>query len=219
MNLYNKKINFLGDSITQGCGTSSEKEKRFSTLISNNTGALCRNYGIGGTRIARQKHPSENPICDKDFCQRATEMDPDADIVVVFGGTNDFGHGDAPIGSMDDRCPDTFYGALHTLCAELLERYPTSDIVFITPLHRTNEDNPKGDGTKTHDGKILADYIDIIREVTRYYSLPLLDLYSTSQLQPNLPIIRQRYMPDGLHPNDEGHKLIAKKIVSFLESL
>ena len=97
MNLQGKKINFLGDSITEGHGTSGEA-CFFTTLIARETGAVCRNYGIGGTRIARQTIPSEKPRHDLDFPGRVDEMDPDADIVVVFGGTNDFGHGDAPLG-------------------------------------------------------------------------------------------------------------------------
>ncbi len=28
-------------------------------------------------------------------------MDSDADVVVVFGGTNDFGHGDAKLGTFE----------------------------------------------------------------------------------------------------------------------
>ena len=51
-------------------------------------------------------------------------MIPDADIVVVFGGTNDFGWGDAPLGTMEDRREDTFYGAYHLLLQKLIDRYP-----------------------------------------------------------------------------------------------
>ena len=110
MELKNKKINFLGDSITEGHGTSA-KDKIYWSLIGKNEGATVRGYGIGGTRFAKQTKPSENPLFDLDFCTRAVEMDPDADIVVVFGGTNDYGHGDAPIGTPADRTNDTFYGA------------------------------------------------------------------------------------------------------------
>ena len=35
-------------------------------------------------------------------------MDSDADVVVVFGGTNDFGHGDAKLGTFESRDPYTF---------------------------------------------------------------------------------------------------------------
>ena len=105
MELKGTKINFLGDSITEGAGTSSP-DRMFTMLIEREYGAICQNYGIGGTRIARQKTPTEEKW-DRDFISRVPEMDNDADIVVVFGGTNDFGHGDAPLGTMNDRTPYT----------------------------------------------------------------------------------------------------------------
>lgn len=218
MDLNGKKINFLGDSITEGHGTSGE-DAFFTTRIAQASGAVCRNYGIGGTRIARQRHPSPNPRHDLDFPSRVSDMDPDADIIVVFGGTNDFGHGDAPLGTMEDRTVDTFYGALHVLYTRLIERYPRSAIVVLTPLHRGNEDNPRGDGFKPRDVGTLLDYVRIIRQVAEYYSLPVLDLYAASGLQPRVPVIRETYVPDGLHPNDAGHQVLARRIMHFLQSL
>ena len=101
----------------------------------------------------------------------------------------------------------------------MITRYPKSAIVILTPLHRTNEDNPRGDGFKAKDVGTLKTYVDIIREVAEYYSLPVLDLFSCSGLQPKVPIIQQEYIPDGLHPNDAGHRILAEKIGRFLESL
>ena len=143
MNLQGKKINFLGDSITEGYGVSCA-QARYPDRIAAKYGAICRNYGISGTRIARQHTPSEDPRHDLDFPSRVAEMDPDADIVVVFGGTNDYGHGDAPIGQPSDRTCDTFWGGLHVLYRSLIEKYPAAKIVILTPLHRLNEDNPCG---------------------------------------------------------------------------
>ena len=62
-------------------------------------------------------------------------------------------------------------------------------------------------------------YVEIIREVAEFYSLPVLDLYKNSGLQPRLPVIQQMYMPDGLHPNDAGHRVLADQIVQFLRTL
>ena len=125
MELKGKKINFLGDSITEGVGCSDSKTV-YHQLMKEKYG-LCeaRNYGIGGTRLAKQVKPSEKPRHDLDFPMRAVDMDRDADAVVVFGGTNDFGHGDAPIGTPSDRTPDTFYGALHYLYTFLMTEYPS----------------------------------------------------------------------------------------------
>ena len=218
MLLEGKKINFLGDSITEGVGTSAP-EKRYVDLIAARTGAVCRNYGISGTRFARQIHPTEdNPRFDLNFCMRAEEMDPDADVVVVFGGTNDFGHGDAPFGDKDDRTPDTFIGAAHTLCRTLLTRYPKSEIVFILPLHRWNEDDPRGDNKPAPVGT-LKDYVDAMRDVLAYYSIPALDLYAGGRMQPAVPAIREMYMPDGLHPSDAGNEIIAGRLIGLLNAL
>lgn len=217
MELKDKKINVLGDSITEGSGASST-EKRFADLLSKDTGAVVRNYGIGGTRYAKQATPSANERHDLDFCQRALEMDPDADIVLVFGGTNDYGHGDAPIGTPDDRTPETFYGAAHTLYRTLRERYINSTIIILTPLHRSNENNPLGDGSKKTPCPPLKKYVEIIREVAEYYGLPVLDLYKVSGMQPEVPVIKEMFMPDGLHPNDAGYRRLADTIISYLRN-
>ena len=216
MELKGKKINFLGDSITQGCGT----DYRFDEMIAEQTGAICRNYGIGGTRLANNFYVSANPEFDKYFASRIPDMDPDADVVVVFGGTNDFGHGDAQIGMMTDRTVDTFYGAVHRTIIDLEEKYPRAEIVFITPLHRLNEDDPRGDGVKPVGSNApLKLYVDIIREVCEYYSIPVLDLWKDSGLQPKIPVIQEIYMPDGLHPSRAGHEIIASRLIGLLKTL
>ena len=213
MELSHARINFLGDSITYGCGADSP-EKGFVSLIAQETGADCRNYGVIGTRIARQKQPSECSAFDEDFCQRAEKMDVCADAVVVFGGTNDFGHGDAPLGSDADRTPDTFQGALHTLFSSLMSLYPGKPILIITPLHRLSENNRRKD-----NGCILLDYVQMIRKAAEEYSLPILDLYAYAGLQPRVTAIQQTLMPDGLHPGNLGHQVIAHRIIKALENL
>ena len=217
MELKGKKIVFLGDSITEGCGTSGV-EHHFVTLIGKMGECEVKNYGIGGTRFARQTTPTWE-IWDKDFCGRVEELDEDADVVVVFGGTNDFGHGDAPLGTIEDRSLYTFYGACHHIMTRLHERFAGKPIVFLTPLHRCNEDNPKGDGNKPYNVAPLKTYVNIIREMAEYYSLPVLDLYAVSGIQPKVDAIREKYCPDGLHPNDAGHVILAEKIFAFLKAM
>ena len=218
MKLEGTKINFLGDSITQGHGASCV-ENTYWSVLGRNTGAIVRGYGVGGTRFALRREPSANPRHDLDFLMRAKEMDKDADAIVVFGGTNDFGHGDAPLGSFHDRTQNTFYGACHVLFDYLINTYPEATIVIMTPLHRGNEDNVRGDGFKTENLAPLSTYVKIIKEVAEYYSLPVLDMWAVSGIQPRVPILKEKYCPDGLHPNDAGHKLMAKRLEGFLKSL
>ncbi len=214
MNIKGLKINVLGDSITEGVGVSDRETKRYTAVFEAKSGATVRTYGIGGTRIARQHKPSEKPRHDLVFLDRVEGMDADADIIVVFGGTNDFGHGDAAFGCFEDRDEYTFYGAMHSLVLRILRRYPDAEIVFMTPLHRRTESVPKADS-----GKVLADYVRAIKEVTEYYGIPTLDLYSTSGIQPALPDGMDTMTVDGLHPNDRGAERIADRLLGFLSAL
>ena len=138
MEIAGKTVAFLGDSITEGVGVS-EISKRYTDVFGALTGAVVLNYGISGTRIAKQKNPSPTEQWDLDFISRVDVMDRFADAVVVFGGTNDFGHGDAPLGKFTDRTEYTFYGACHVLYRKLIEKYPDAEIVIVTPLHRFSE--------------------------------------------------------------------------------
>lgn len=214
MKLEGMTINFLGDSITEGIGVTDESKKYFE-IIKRKYGLLEANgYGILGTRFADQLE-KENSNRDKYFASRVGEM-KDADAVVVFGATNDFGHGDAPIGEFTDRTPETFYGACHDLFSRLIEKYIGKPIVIMTPLHRSHE----GDAKVKHGVSVtLKTYVDIIREVAEYYSLPVCDMFKTSCLQPCVPAIMKEFVPDGLHPNDAGHEIIAARLGKFLASL
>lgn len=203
------KINFLGDSITEGHGLEDMNDVYWRVLERECRLKAARGYGIGGTRIAVQHCPSD-PVKDQDFISRADGMDADADVVVVFGGTNDFGHGDAPLGCMSDRSPYTFYGACHFLIRKLLLCYPDAQLVFMTPLHRTVEDR---------GGRRLPDFVSAIRQVAEYYGVPVADMYATCQIQPQIPENKQRFCPDGLHPNAAGHRRIYQRLRGFLESL
>ena len=222
MELKNLKINFLGDSITEGVGASCEQTIYHSVLKKETGLAVVRNYGISGTRFALQKgtteRPNDNYVDVNSFCERFEQMDDDADVVVVFGGTNDYGHGDAEMGNFSDRTPGSFYGACHYLFSGLIKKYIGKTIVIMTPLHRIGE-------TKIPEGKengnfgILKDYVNIIREVAEYYSLPVLDLFATSGLQPEIKEIQENYIPDGLHPNDKGNEIIAERLGAFLKNI
>lgn len=216
MELKGKNIFFLGDSITEGVG-ASEYDKSYVPVFAELSGANVKNYGISGSRIARQKARTDNSY-DKDFVERADEMEPNADVIAVFGGTNDFGHGDAKLGDFDSRNEYTFYGAMHCLCIRLLNKYPNVEIVFMTPLHRKKENAEIKENGLPNEVP-LSGYVAIIKEVARYYGLPVLDLFAGSGLQPEVDIIKQEYMPDGLHPSDKGHKRIAERLYGFLSAL
>lgn len=216
MELTNKTVCFLGDSITEGAGASHVDNCFVSLFGAKYPDAHVYNFGIGGTRIARQAIPSECDRWDKHFSSRIEEMPESADLICVFGGTNDFGHGDARFGSFGDTTDDSFFGALYDLSQKLVNKYPFAKIVFFTPLHRETENNI----AKRPDGCfVLEDYVNAIKENAAYFSLPVLDLWSVSEMQPALPIIKETFMPDGLHPNDAGYVKLFQTVDSFIEKL
>ncbi|MBQ4118770.1 MAG: SGNH/GDSL hydrolase family protein [Clostridia bacterium] len=205
MKLENLKINFLGDSITEGHGTTAD-DKVFHQIIKREYGlATAINCGIGGTRIAKQNVPS-NHRYDLYFGLRAKIMPRNADVIVVFGGTNDFGHGDSKMGTIDSTDIYTFCGGLNTLITDLKTDFPNSKIIFMTPLRRKTENIPN------HDGKILRDYVDAITQITKKHNIPVIDLFRSGIIDPEDTDV----IPDGLHPSDKGHIIMADYIAKEL---
>lgn len=203
-----KVWNALGDSITAGYMTT----KTYHQYIQENLDiGVVNNYGIPGTEICTSG-TFPNP-----FVKRYMNMEPEANVITVFGGTNDYGH-NATLGVMDSRGNSTFYGALHTICKGLYDLYPKAKYGFFTPLRFYDHEHLNGELANSKSHK-LVDYVNAIKEVCAYYSIPVLDLYNMAGLTPYVPSVKVRLMPDGLHPNEEGHEIISSKIQWFLESL
>ena len=138
------KINFLGDSITAGA-TLASVDEMYTNILCKKVGAIENNYGVCGTRIARQTKPSAEAKFDEDFLKRAEKLDTTADFTFVFGGTNDYGHGDASLGEIGDKTPYSFYGALNLLTEYLLTKFNNRKFCYVLPLPRYNENSPYGE--------------------------------------------------------------------------
>ena len=213
MDLQNKKIAFLGDSITQGVGASSAHTK-YTSVFEKLSNSQVDNFGVSATRIARRLVPHPTPSWNDTFIDRAKRMTDDYDVICVFGGTNDYANPNpTPLGAIENTEEHTFYGALHLLCQTLLTMHPHATIVFATPIHREKD---YGYGLPNC---CLKDYVNAIKEVAEIYSLPVLDLYATAGIQSKVPAVMNEYLSDGLHPNDRGHERIANRFYSFLKAL
>ena len=225
MNTKGFQVNFLGDSITEGVGVTDWDNCRYDNLVGKLLGfSKVNSYGIGGTRIAHQPSPSATPRYDLYFCGRAYVMDPSADMVVVFGGVNDYIHGNAPFGQIGDTTPDTFCGAVYFLMNYLKETYQGKPIIFMTParcfLRREVDDlYPSVHAAKRVPGKPLKDYVEVIQETAKQFGVNVLDLYHGLGVDPHIPEHFEKYTVDGLHLNNEGHRLIAQKLAEFITAL
>lgn len=183
----------LGDSITA-------LVSGYHAKIAARTGLKVTNYGISGSTIA-DTGAATNPMS-----VRYTSMPDTADIVTVFGGTNDVLG--TPRGTNADRTTATFYGACHVLFKGLAEKYAGKRLGVITPLQRTG----------VTDAQIM-EVVAIEKEVAAYYGLPVLDLYSESGITSHSTAVSTFLLSDGLHPNDAGHELISRKIEAWLRTL
>ena len=224
MELQNKIIDFLGDSITEGSGVTDTQNNRYDNVLKRTAGlAATYNYGIGGTRLAHQSTPSEKPRYDLCFCGRAYDLNRDADIIVVYGGINDYIHGDAPVGEMGDRTPATFCGAVYFLMNLLRTEYADKTVVFMSParcyFNEVSSDSPSTRPQKRADAMPVLGYVNIIKETAKQFDIPVLDLYHDLGIDPNDPEDRAKYTADGLHFNDAGHQILAAKLKVFLEAL
>jgi len=217
MDLRGKKIVFLGDSITQGAGATNE-ENVYLEVCAKKLGAKAVNFGVGGTRIAPQITPSAEAFCDEYFLLRAKKMDKDADLVVVFGGTNDFGHGDAPFGRIGDKDPATFCGAYDALIEYLMATYGKEKLIIVYPLRRRNETATNGDGSKAEGSKPLAEYHDAEKAIAEKCGLKSVDFWNDGDLNPNTPDGNENFA-DGLHPNDVGHRLLGEKLAEAIKRM
>ncbi len=225
MDLKGKIVNFLGDSITEGAGVEDLANCRYDNRLKQLLGLKAvYNYGIGGTRFAHQSSPSENPRYDLCFCGRAYNLNPNADLIVVYGGVNDCLHGDAPIGEWGDSTPSTFYGAADWLMRFLTDTYPQAKIVFLTPARYYMADNdnymlssPRE--VKRADARPVRFYGEVIMKTAEKYSIPVLDMYEAVPLDVADEATREKYTADGLHFNDAGHAVLAEVIGDFLLSL
>ena len=175
---------FVGDSITAGSGTT----KIYFEYLAERLGlSSVTPMGVGGSCISAASNYGQynQPLINR------YQNIPSADLIVVFMGTNDYGH-ETPLGSVNDTQDGTFYGALNTIVPELVSNHTSSKVVFVTPLHRYGFGTSNILGTKyTYDsvpngvGATLGDYAEAIKTVCANNDVPVIDLYAEYILDPS----------------------------------
>ena len=205
-----KKIAFLGDSITFGACLADVNDSYVSRVKRSADWAALHNHSLSGSRIGEYIGQDPRNI-GPSFVKRFPDMPDGMDIVMVFGGTNDFGIGNEPIGEITDETAETFNGALNILMKGLKKKYPDAFITFMTPLHRRTEAVPN-----EFTGSVLAEYIGAIKERAAHYGFHILDLHEVESLQPTDEYYKTMILGDGIHPNEKGHAAIAEEVIRYL---
>lgn len=211
-----KKVACLGDSITQKTENVRKYYDFWKVYLSPNT---ILDYGVAGSSISRKT--GEWPTWDTQvpFVERIKTIPKDIDVLTIFGGVNDW-VADRTLGSLGDTEDTTFYGALDKMFKYATQNFQGKDVYVFTPLQNDWIKRPANDGTtdgRNRSGKYLKEYVEAIKQVAEKYAIPVCDLYST-MFYPFAEGFTEKYMPDGLHPNESAHKLMANKMANFIES-
>ena len=204
------KIACLGDSITAAANLEKEESYQqyaYPARLKELLGAEeVYNLGIGGSSIGRYWSDA--------YVERYREIPEDVDIIIVMGGTNDgFCVSDKEFGSLDERAYRTFCGDLDELMRGLRENYPDADIFFATPLPNILQDYLM----RERDYLLPQQkFVDVILTLAKEYDYEIIDLYNSNILDSHDVDVVEEYVPDGVHANQEGYRIIAEHFAAEL---
>ena len=212
-----KVASFLGDSITYGAKTTKIYHQYLKELVGF---SVCNNYGVDGASVTN--HYSG-------ICTRYNNVASDSDIIFIFGGTNDFYY-NKPLGEWYtlsgttrtlNKDMSTFRGALAVTCDGLITKFPTKQIVLMTPIHRDRLNNQQTDLEANASGLYLDDYVECVKEAGRIFGIPVIDLNGESGLYPMNTENANAFFSetDKLHPNANGHLKMARIIQGKLRTI
>ena len=205
------KLITLGDSITRGSfldlnNTWQVATPNYSSQLQSLLGfdeLQC--VGINGISVSRTSHTNSEyamSIICKDL--------KDADIFVIAGGTNDWAT-DVPLGDERDETDVTFYGGLHVLYSQVKKNNENAKIFAVLPINRKNQNT-----AKNKHGLLVDEYRAAIEKRAISFGFYVIDGRQIA-FNPDVEEEQKKFMPDGLHPNDEGHKLYAELLYSEIK--
>jgi len=197
----------FGDSITKG--DNVKPEERFVSIAERIFSHHCAkpvrviNAGVNSdiTTLALNRIDSD-------------VLSHNPDVVTVMFGVNDAGffRPDAPPADTPRVSAEDYEKNLETIA----ERITAAGAIAVmgTPLPMSRyyglADLPQ---YKEHGLNYLVDrYAQIMRDVAARRKLPLIDLHKAFSENPST----EEFLPDGIHPNAQGHAFIAKLYVKVL---
>ncbi|WP_330617806.1 SGNH/GDSL hydrolase family protein [Mobilitalea sibirica] len=202
----------LGDSITYGYGVDHE-EAYASLLMQESYIESIQNLGINGSTLGKGQDP---------ISERYTSVEDDADIIMIYAGTNDYGStfNPVPIGDKGDKNNGTFYGALHVLYEGLMTQYPNTKPIFVTMLKRNDVVWGRPETTPYNSlGFTMDEYYHVLIDFYKSHRIDYIDIYQHEELNAlNLDLCNQYFM-DGLHPNKQGHAVLKDAIADGLKKI
>ena len=204
------KITCLGDSITAASNLDTIENYQsmsYPSQLGEILGAEeVVNLGIGGSSIGR--------YWENAFVDRYQKIPEDTDVILVMGGTNDgFCASEKELGSLEKREKDTFIGDLDELLFGLQKDYPDAQIVLITPLPNVLHDLLR----KSRDYLLpQSAFVRVMKQLGEEHGVPVVDLYNSNFLDTHDAAVIHALMPDGVHGNETGYRMLAQHIAAQL---
>lgn len=210
------KLGADGDSIMHG---NENNNISFANIIAQNNDMTLNKLAYGGGTIATGTYSGETPR--HWICESVLNLDSDCDVIIVNGGINDYGNR-VPLGQLSTDYVSnvdstTFYGGLETLFRNLLSRFPTKKIAFVTN-HNVNNINTQANAI----GVTFKQYYEAIINTAHKYAIPVIDLTKNSQLNTAILSFRNNYTinGDGVHPSTTAYNLFyVPYVTSMLKNL
>lgn len=204
------KIACLGDSVT--AASNLDKLDNYESMsYPYQLGKILNakevvNLGIGGSSIGR--------YWENAFVDRYSSIPQDTDIILVMGGTNDgFCASEAELGSLEERKERTFAGDLDELLRKLKTDYPDAQVILATPLPNVLHDMLRKDRSYLLP---QASFVKIMKQLAGEYGIPVIDLYNSNLLDTHDAAVIHSFMPDGVHGNEMGYRILAEHIAAEL---
>lgn len=208
-----KKITFLGDSITYGVGVT-DVSKRYSTLVAAELNATENNMGISSTVYCTGHSSRSSRILD------VVNIPLDSDVVIIYLGINDWDNAIkdtfAELGNINNSSTSTIYGATMQMYKTLVDRFRCldTDLYVCTPAitswnNSVSEIRDWDQTKKNACGYTLSELSAAIEDAATHFGIPTIDLNGECRLL-------ESDFSDGIHPNDSGAEKIAEKVVTDL---
>lgn len=197
--LYQKKINVLGDSYV--ANHHDPVSYTWHYKLAQKYLMTYRNYGINGNGIVSGSNPMST---------RYVDMDDDADYVLVIGGTNDFNA---------QTSITNFKTLLDTFIENLVAKYPTKIIAFLTIFNSLTQANPASGITKTIE---LEEYNNAIIDECKKYGIPVFDSWHCSDILAWNSSFRSAFFQSGddiAHLNNDGHNKFLPVAEAFMKTI
>ena len=214
-NTYNKTAIFFGDSITYGLKGTPVGYGWPNYIGDHFEIGKTINEGHSGWFISNSFNEKWINSVVKKYNGKSY------DYVILHGGTNDISKGVA-LGTFDAKNfsgnydTKTFLGGLETYIYTVKKQFPKAKIGYIinyeTPNNNSNRKN------------LSASYYTEMKKVLEKWKIPYLDLFFGSA--PNgtkysdiLKVNTTDYLPDTLHLNRAGYKIISPYIYNWMNTL